>query len=487
MRQLLTESLLLASAGAAGGVLLAWWGINLLRTIGSNYLPRLDEVSIDARVLAFTAFLSLVSGLLFGLVPAWQASRAGLSQYLRNASRAGNGGPAWHRTRKLLVVAEVALSIVLLAGAGLMLNSFLRLKRVSPGFAPERILTTEISLPFARYKEPAQINSFYEQLIARLRNLPGVEAAGIGMSLPPNLLAITDTFTIEGAPADKSEPSSPVIFVSSGYFEALGIPLLAGRNFTETDRADKPSVVIINESFARRYFPNESPIGKRMKIGGPERPDNPWMEIVGVVGDVKYAGLDVAAEPAYYEHYQQVDWADTYIVVRSSSEPRSLATSVRQAVWSLDKDLPVANVQTMEDLLSESVARPRFRTFVFLVLGTLAILLAVTGIYGVISYLVSQRTREIGIRVALGAQRRTVLSLIIRQGMSLALIGAVIGLIAAFVLTRLMTGLLYGVEATDPLTFASITILLLLVSLGACWIPARRAAKVDPLVALRDH
>lgn len=487
MRQLLTESLLLASAGAAGGVLLGWWGVNLLRTIGSNHLPRLHEVSIDARVLAFTAFLSLVSSLLFGLVPAWQASRTGLSQYLRKAPQADTGGPAWRRTRKLLVVAEVALSIVLLAGAGLMLNSFLRLKSVSPGFAPERILATELSLPSARYKERAQINTFYEQLIARVRNLPGVEAAGIGMSLPPNLLSISDTFTIEGAPPGESEPSSPLVVVSSGYFEALGIPLLAGRNFTETDRVDKPHVVIINETFARRYFAHESPLGKRMKTGGPERPNNPWMEIVGVVGDVKYAGLDVAAEPAYYEHYQQVPWSGTYIVVRSSSEPRSLATSVRQAVWSLDKDLPIASVQTMEDLLSESVARPRFRTFVFLVLGTLAIVLAVTGIYGVISYLVSQRTREIGIRVALGAQRRTVLNLIIRQGMSLALVGTVIGLMAAFVLTRLMTGLLYEVEATDPLTFASITILLLLVSLAACWIPARRAAKVDPLVALRDH
>ncbi|HKE60605.1 MAG TPA: ABC transporter permease [Pyrinomonadaceae bacterium] len=486
MRQLLTESLLLASVGAAGGVLLAWWGLHLLRTIGSNPLPRLQEVSIDARVLAFTAFLSLLSGLLFGFVPAWQASRTGLSQYLRN-TQAATGSPAWRRTRKLLVVAEVALSIVLLAGAGLMLNSFLRLKRVSPGFAPERILTTEISLPLARYKEPAQLNTFYEQLMAQVRNLPGVEAAGIGMSLPPNLLSISDTFTIEGAPPGKSDPSSPDVIVSSGYFEALGIPLLAGRNFTEMDRADKPRVVIINQTFAHRYFPHESPIGKRMKTGGSERPNNPWMEIVGVVSDVKYEGLDVAPEPTYYEHYQQASWSETYLVVRSSSEPRALASGVRQAVWSLDKDLPVANVQTMEELLSESVARPRFRTFVFLVLGTLAIVLAVTGIYGVISYFVSQRTREIGIRVALGAQRRTVLHLVIRQGMTLALVGALLGLIAAFVLTRLLTGLLYEVEATDPLTFVSITILLLLVSLAACWIPARRAAKVDPLVALRDH
>ena len=487
MRQLLTESFLLASVGAVAGVLLAWWGIVLLRTIGSNDLPRLQEVSIDTRVLAFTGFLSVVSGLLFGLAPAWQTARTGLRQSLTNAPQARTAGPSWQRTRKLLVVMEVALSIVLLAGAGLMLNSFLRLKRVSPGFSPERILTTQIALPTIRYREPAQINNFYEQLIPQLRNLPGVEAAGIGMSLPPNLLSVSDTFTIEGTPADKSAPSSPVVVVSSGYFEALGIPVLAGRNFTEMDRADKPDVVIINDTFARRYFPHQSPVGKRMKVGGPERPNNPWMEIVGVVGDVKYGGLDVPAEPAYYEHYQQVSWANTYIVIRSSSEPQALASGVRQAVWSLDKELPIANVNTMEDLLSESVARPRFRMFVFLILGTLAIVLAVTGIYGVISYLVSQRTREIGIRLALGAQRRTVLNLILRQGMSLALVGAVIGLIAAFLLTRLMKGLLYGVEATDPLTFAAITILLLLVSLSACWIPARRAAKVDPLMALRDQ
>lgn len=486
IRQLLTESILLAAAGGVLGVLLAWWGVDLLLTIGSDNLPRLREVTIDRRVLGFTMLISLLSGLLFGLVPAWQASRKRVSQGLQKARQGADGG--WRRTRNLFVVTEVALSIVLLAGAGLMLNSFLRLRRVSPGFAPQNILTTQISLPLARYKETHQINSFYQQLIERVRNLPGVEAAGIGMSLPPNLLSISDTFTVEGAPpiSGTSEPAAPVIFVSSGYFSALGVPLLAGRNFTETDRAGSTPVVIINETLARRYFPNQSPIGRRIKIGGPERPQNAWMEIVGVAGDVRYGGLDVAPEPAFYQHYLQVPWSFTYVVLRSSSDPRPLADSIRNAVWSLDKDLPVANIKTMEELLSESVARPRFRTFAFLVLGSLALMLAMTGIYGVMSYLVTQRTREIGIRVALGAQRRSVLSLIIRQGMILAIIGVVIGLCAALALTRLMTTLLYGVEPTDPLTFSAITLLLLAVSLAACWVPARRATKVDPLVALKD-
>jgi len=261
--------------------------------------------------------------------------------------------------------------------------------------------------------------------------------------------------------------------------------LLAGRNFADTDRLDAPPVVIINETFARRYFPNQNAIGRRLKIGGPERPNNQWMQIVGVSGDVKYGGLETAPEPAFYQPYQQIPWNNSYLVLRARSDPRQLASAVRNAAWSIDKELPVANLKTMEELLSESVARPRFRTFAFLVLGLLALVLAVTGIYAVMSYLVTQRTREFGIRVALGAQRSSVLRLVIRQGMSLALIGVVIGLIAAWALMRLMTRLLYGIESRDPLTFASITILLLAVALVACWLPAHRATKVDPLKALR--
>ena len=485
IRQLLTESLLLAGAGAIAGVLLAWWGMDVLLAIGSSNLPRLDEVKIDKSVLAFTTVISVLSGLLFGLFPAWQASRVKVNDSLKEA-RGGREGRGWRRTRSLLVVTEVALSIVLLAGAGLMLNSFLRLRRVSPGFAPQNILTTEIDLPGARY-EDKQINGFYEQLIERLSHVPGVEAVGVGMSLPPNLLSISDTFTIEGVPVTSgvTDPSVPVLGVSSGYFSALGVQLIAGRNFADTDRLDAPPVVIINETFAHRYFPNQNPIGRRMKIGGPERPTNQWMQIVGVSGDVKYGGLETAPEPAFYQPYQQIPWNNSYLVLRARSDPRQLAGAVRNAVWSIDKDLPVANLKTMEELLSESVARPRFRTFAFLVLGLLALVLAVTGIYAVMSYLVTQRTREFGIRVALGAQRSSVLRLVIRQGMSLALMGVVIGLIAAWGLMRLMTSLLYGIESRDPLTFASITILLLGVALVACWVPARRATKVDPLKALR--
>ena len=486
IRQLLTESLLLAGLGAIAGVLLAWWGMDVLLAIGSSNLPRLAEVKIDKSVLAFTTAISVLSGLLFGLFPAWQASRVRVNDSLKEA-RASGDGRGWRRTRNLLVVTEVALSIVLLAGAGLMLNSFLRLQGVNPGFAPQNILTTELSLSGARYEESNQINAFYEQLIERASHLPGVEAAGIGMSLPPNLLSISDTFTIEGLPVTSgvSEPAVPLMGVSSGYFTALGVPVLAGRNFADTDRKDAPPVVIINDAFSRRYFPNQNPIGRRIKIGGPERPTNQWMQVVGVVGDVKYGGLETVSEPAFYEPYQQIPWYGNYLVLRTRSDPRQLAGAVRNAVWSIDKDLPVPNLKTMEELLSESVARPRFRTFAFLVLGLLALVLSVTGIYAVMSYLVTQRTREFGIRVALGAQRSSVLRLVIRQGMALALIGVTIGLLAAWALMRLMTNLLYGVKATDPLTFASITILLLAVALIACWVPARRATKVDPLKALR--
>ena len=486
IRQLLTESLLLAGAGAIAGVLLAWWGMDVLLAIGSSNLPRLDEVKIDKSVLAFTTLISVLSGLLFGLFPAWQASRVKVNDSLKEA-RGGGEGRGWRRTRSLLVVTEVALSIVLLTGAGLMLNSFLRLRRVSPGFAPQNILTTEIDLPGARYQEPKQINGFYEQLIERVSHLPGVETAGVGMSLPPNLLSISDTFTIEGLPvvSGVTEPAVPLLGVSSGYFTALGVQVLAGRNFADTDRRDAPPVVIINNTFARRYFNDQSPIGRRIKIGGAERAGNQWMQVVGVVGDVKYGGLETVSEPAFYLPYQQIPWSSNYLVLRARSDPRQLAAAVRNAVWSIDKDLPVANLKTMEDLLSESVARPRFRTFAFLVLGLLALVLAITGIYAVMSYLVTQRTREFGIRVALGAQRSSVLRLVIRQGMSLALMGVVIGLIAAWALMRLMTSLLYGIESRDPLTFVSITILLLAVALVACWVPARRATKVDPLKALR--
>jgi len=487
IRQLLTESLLLAAAGAVLGVLLAFLSVDVLLAIGSDKLPRLQEVKIDARVLGFTAAISLLSGLLFGLAPAWRASRTSLSESLKEGRQIGGESRGWQRTRNLLVVAEVALSLVLLTGAGLMLNSFLRLQRVSPGFPPQNILTSQISLPGARYKEDAQINGFYQQLIDRVGKLPGVQAAGIGMSLPPNQRSISDTFTIEGAPPTPGEgaPPVPVVFVSSGYFSALGVPLLRGRNFQESDRDGSPTVVIINETLARRYFPNQDPIGRRLKVGGPERPTNVWMEIVGVVGDVRYGGLDVAPEPAYYEHYLQVPWYSTYLVVRSATDSRQLAAAVRTSVWSLDKDLPVADIKTMDQLLSESVERPRFRTLVFLVLGSLALVLAMTGIYGVMSHLVTQRTREIGIRVALGAPRGSVLRLIMGQGMSLALIGVVIGVGAALALARLMTSLLYDVRPTDPVTLVAITVLLLAVALAACWLPARRATKVDPLLALR--
>jgi len=284
----------------------------------------------------------------------------------------------------------------------------------------------------------------------------------------------------------ESAPAVPLVFVSPGYFRALGVPLLRGRNFAETDNEDAPPVAVINQAMARRYFPNQDPIGQRIRVGGPERPQNQWMEIVGLVGDVRYEGLEVEPEAVLYQHHFQADWSDTYVVMRGVGDVRQLAGSVRDAIWSLDKDLPVAGVRTMEELLSESVSRPRFRTVVFVAFGSLALVLAVSGVYGVMSYLVGQRTREIGIRMVLGARRGDVLGLVIREGMTLALLGVVIGLGAALAMTRLMASLLFGVGATDPLTLAATTSLLLAMVLAACWLPARRAARVDPAVSLRD-
>jgi len=488
VRLLLSESLVMATAGALLGLLIAFWTVDLLPALASVHFPRLSEVTIDARVLGFTATVSLLSALLFGVAPALYGSHASLGAWLKDGRQGRARGLGWRRTRNLLVVAEVALSLLLLTGAGLMLNSFLRLQRVSPGFSPQSILTLHLDLPTDRYGEVQRQHGFYRQLLDRVGSLPGVQSAGIGISLPPDLLSITDSFTIEKSPVMQGEsaPAVPLVFVSPGYFRALGVPLLRGRNFTETDNEDAPPVAVINQAMARRYFPNQDPIGQRIRVGGPERPQNQWMEIVGLVGDVRYEGLEVEPEAVLYQHHFQADWSDTYVVMRGVGDVRQLAGSVRDAIWSLDKDLPVAGVRTMEELLSESVSRPRFRTVVFVAFGSLALVLAVSGVYGVMSYLVGQRTREIGIRMVLGARRGDVLGLVIREGMTLALLGVVIGLGAALAMTRLMASLLFGVGATDPLTLAATTSLLLAMVLAACWLPAMRAARVDPAVSLRD-
>ncbi|HXI92459.1 MAG TPA: ABC transporter permease [Blastocatellia bacterium] len=487
LRQLLTESLLLSAIGVAAGLPLAIWGIHLLVALSPDDLPRLQEINIDGWVLGFTLLVAAACGLIFGLAPALQSSRLNLNESLKEGGRGSADSSGRRRLRSALVVVEIAFSLMLLVGAGLMVKSFLKLQSVSPGFNPEHILTMHLTLPRAKYDSDEKITSYYRQIIDRVTAVRGVEAAGLSISLPPNNLEVSDSFSIEGKPWPQgaSEPIVPIVSTSPDYFTALGVPLLQGRGFNATDQEGSPPVVIINQTLAERYFAGETAIGKRFKIGGADRTRNPWMEIVGVVGDVKYSGLEVKPEPAYYMPLAQSAWRAAYLVVRTPLNPAGLAPAIREQIWALDKDMPIAKVATMDRLLAESVAQPRFRTLLLGIFAALALVLASVGIYGVISYSVTQRTHEIGIRMALGAQAHDVSKLVIREGVALALIGVTIGLAASLALTRLMESLLFEVSTTDQSIFAGVGALLVAVAVLACWIPARRASRVDPMVALR--
>jgi predicted permease len=487
--QLLTESGLLAGLGGIFGLGLAWCGVQLLIELAPASLPRLEEVTLDSRVLAFTTVISLASGILFGVGPALGGGRNAMNNSLKEGGRSQGQGTRSIRARRVLVVVEVALSMVLLIGGGLMLKSFHRLQSVNPGVDVENALTMQISLPERQYDDSRSI-AFYRKLLDKLQTLPAVDSAGVGMALPPNLLDVTDYFMVEGQveTSERNLGLADLVFVSPDYFRALGVPVVKGRSFNDGDRAEAPNVAIINQTLAKRYWRNQNPIGKRLKTGGPERPKNKWMEVVGVVGDVKYSGLDAAPEMVLYEPYEQSAWPSMYLVVRTSSklgDPGELASAVQNAVWSLDKDVPVAHVRTLEQLLSESVEQPRFRTVLLEIFAMIALSLAAVGIYGVLAYSVTQRRQEIGIRMALGARRSEVFALVVGQGMVLALIGLAIGLAGALVLARFLSSLLYGVRPTDPATFAVVSLLLAAVAFMSCYIPARRAMRVDPMVALR--
>ncbi|MFN2541938.1 MAG: ABC transporter permease [Chthoniobacterales bacterium] len=487
LRQFLTENVVLASLGGLAGLLLSVWGVDLLRTFGPTNVPRLAEVSVDRWVLGWTALVSLGSGILFGLAPAWHGTRVNLNNSLKEGGRGASESASARRLRATLVVSEIALAMVLLIGAGLLLRSFVSLQRVNPGFVPERILTMQISLPRAKYAELPQVATFYDRLLQRLSLIHGIRSAAICSSLPPNGLQVSDTFLVEGQPLvdDSKAPFGSILFSTPGYFRTLGVPLLQGRDFTERDNTESPRVVIISETLARKFFPRADPVGKRFKEGGTDRTPNPWMEIVGVVGDVKYEGLDTATAPAFYLPFKQVPIRSMFLLVATTLPPSSITASVRAELRTLDPEVPLARVNTIEKLFGESVAQPRFRTFLIATFSLVAMLLAAIGIYGVVAYSVSQRTHEIGIRMALGAQSRDVGQLVVKQGLKLTLIGVTLGLIGAFGLTRLTSNLLFGVGATDPITFAGISILLTLVALFASYFPARRAMRVDPIIALR--
>jgi putative ABC transport system permease protein len=487
--QLVTESLVLALAAGAAGMIIASWGTRGLLAIAPQGIPRLAEVRMSVPVFVFTFAVAALCGVLFGVAPALRASRTPLVETLKEGGRSGPG-VSHRRAQRLLVVAEIALALMLSVGAGLMIRSFAALQRVSPGFEPSHLLTFRISLPRAQYDTSPKVRDFYLSLVQRLEALPGVRAAGLTISLPPHLLQMTDNFMTEGMtlPPDRSAPVGPLLFVSERYFSALGTPLLRGRFFTERDDRGAPEVVIVNEALAKQYFAGENPIGKRLKNGGPERPigpDNRWMTVVGVVGDVNYSGLDVAPEPTVYYPFRQAANTTQYVVVRTAGDPTSVASAARDIVAALDKDLPIANLATMDEMMAASVAAPRFRTTLVAIFAAVGLLLAAIGIYGVMSYAVTERTREIGVRAALGAGRGDVLRLVLGETILLAGVGVGVGVAGALATTRLIRALLFHVEPTDSATFAAIALILFATALIASYIPARRALRVDPMVALR--
>jgi putative ABC transport system permease protein len=485
IRQLLTESFLLAGTGGGAGLLLAFWGIQALKTfLAQNaLLPRGEEVGVDGGVLAFTLAISLATGLVFGLAPALVASKMGLNEVLKEGGGQAADGARDRRFRNALVVGEVALALVLLIGAGLMIQSFWRLRRVDPGFRPENVLAAELSLPRSRYQDRRQISNFHRRLLERISALPGVRSVGGAAYLPFSGTSIAWSFQIEGRPPQPPDQRLMAGWrpVTANYFLTMGIPLIGGRDFTEHDDEETPGVAIINEATARVFWPGEDPMGQRFNLS------RRTYSIVGVVKDVKHFRLDGDPAPEMYFPYTQLPnvWGSMTVVVRTESAPDQLAAAVNSVVLELDKDQPVYNVRTLEGLIEHSVSRPRFHLLLLGTFATQALVMACLGLYGVMSYAVTQRTHEIGIRLALGAQPRDVLRLVVGRGLTLALSGVGVGLIAAFALTRVMASLLYGVSATDPLTYAAIALLLIVVALLACYLPARRATKVDPMVALR--
>jgi predicted permease len=487
MRQLLTESLLLAITGGVIGTLLASWGVGLLETLVPDSLAQARGIVIDVRVLGFAVAVSLLTGVVFGLLPALQVSRPNLSEALKEGGR--GGGEPRGRVRSLLVVTEIALSLVLLAGAGLLIKSFHRLTNVDPGFQPNNALTLRMQLSGEKYGDPVKRRAFYDQMLQQVQSLPGVQAAGVITQLPLTTQGLSFSFSLEGqAPLPAANlPQAVFRVVSPDYFSALGIPLLGGRSFTPQDTADAPAVAVINHTMAERFWPGQEALGKRFKIGASDSP-NPWMTVVGVVGDVRQTSLEQALKPELYvSHWQDRRFfaIPRDLVIRTAGDPLNLTAAVRAEIWKLDKDLPLYRVRTMEQIVAQAVAGQRFNMLLLALFAALALVLATVGIYGVMSYATAQRRHEIGIRMALGANARDVFRLVLGQGLLLTGSGVALGLMGALALTRLMKGLLFNVTASDPLTFAAVTLLLMVVALLACWIPARRAARVDPLVALR--
>jgi len=489
-RQLITESVLLSLGGGVLGLLFAWASLGPLLKLSATSLPAVFAVSLDRWVLFFTLAVSLVTGLLFGIVPALRTAKLDLRETLNESSRGSTAGPGHHRIRGALVAGEIAMAMLLLVGAGLLLRSFSRLQDIPPGFQADHLLVADLPLSLTAYAKPEQRFQFFDRIVERVKSLPGVRSAGAASFLPVSGGGGLLHFNIYGRP-----PKSPHDYIATGYrtttpnyFETLGMPLAEGRFFTAADTEKAPAVVVINATMAKTYFPGETPLGKRLQVGATPESDVPWMEVVGVVGDVRQ-GLDLDPKAEMYLPYRQADQVlpvfQLSIVLRTATDPLLQASALRSALAEIDPNQPLVRVRTMEENMAATVAQPRFRTWLIGIFAGLALILAGVGVYGVMSYTVTQRTSEIGIRVTLGAQPEDVFRIVVGEGLRLALTGVGAGLLGALALTRLLRSFLYGVSAYDPLTFVGVALILTLVAVAASFFPARRATLVDPMVALR--
>ncbi|MBI3665941.1 MAG: ABC transporter permease [Acidobacteria bacterium] len=490
VRQLLTESAILGFMGGAAGLLLAHWALRLLITLTAASFPRVAEAAMDFRVLAFTILVSLATGILFGLAPAFHAARHVTHEALKEGSRGGTAGAGSHGLRGALVVAEVALSLTLLVGSGLLIRSFLRLQEVDTGFRPDGVLTMRIALPEQKYPKPEQVRVFYRELLDRIRRLPGVDAAGAVTGLPLTGTGWSGTTTIDtqAVPPQDTTPEADQRPVIPGYFEAMGIPLVRGRYFDRRDTETSAPVAIIDETMAKTYWPNEDPIGKRIKQGGRQW-TAPWRTIVGVVRHVRYRTLESPSRVEFYWPFEQTPFPlnSMSLAVHTSADPRTLSAAVERQVLSLDPDQPVYRIRTMHELMAESMARRRLSMFLLAIFAGVALMLAAVGIYGIMSYSVAQRSHELGIRMALGARSAGVVWLVLGQSLWLTMTGIIAGLAGSLLLTNFLSSLLFNVKATDPATFLSVALLLTAVALVASFIPAYRATTVDPVIALRQE
>ncbi len=488
IRQLLTESVLLSGLGGAFGLLLAQWGTDaLVKTVPQN-IPRISTIQLDASVLIFTLLVSLATGVIFGLVPAWQASHVDLNTSLKSGSRTGSAGEGKGRVRNALIMAEVALALILLISAGLLIQSFARLGRVQPGVRTERLLTARIGLPEVAYPKNENVIAFYDQFLPRLQSIPGVESASAILPLPLSGSNMTTSFDNLDHPLPEGQrPAAPVRMIGTDYFKTMGIPVRQGRVFDERDQYTSAPVVIVNERFAQKFFPGENVIGKRIQPGfSADDSGEKIREIVGVVGNVKHLSLKLEDSPEMYLPRTQIPIHVMSIVVRTNvSNPNALTNSIRKELATMDSTIPLTSVRVFDEYISRSLARSRFNTLLLSIFAGTALLLTAIGIYGVLAYSVAQRTSEIGIRIALGAGKSSIFRLIVGQAMTLVGISLVIGLAGAFAATRLLNSLLFGVGASDPVTFLGIVVLVSVVAFIAAWLPARRATRVDPIIALR--